>query len=65
MNDSLKGHQAEWTNGVLIVAGGKDTKSSETCTLGENSEFNCVDISPLLDDYLSGVSFTVESNYCV
>ena len=61
----LKRHQAEWANGALIVAGGSREKSSEKCTMNENDEFECVDISPILYNYAYGVSFLVETSYCV
>ena len=62
---NFKRHRAEWANGALIVAGGWDIKSSEKCTISESGMFTCVDISPSLKDYEEGVSFVVESTYCV
>ena len=64
----IKGLQAQWANGALIVAGGivdgETQASSETCTLNEKGEFTCNNISPLLPKALLGVSFLVPSNYC-
>ena len=52
-------------NGALIVVGGYlEVFSSETCTVDENGEFICVDISPSLDNYEMGSSFIVQSNFC-
>ena len=64
----LKGHQAQWANGALIVAGGdKDggtQMSSEKCTLNTNNDFTCINVTPLLTNSYFGVSFLVPSNYC-
>ena len=46
----LKGHQAQWVNGALIVAGGDDGLSSEKCTLNKKDEFTCINITALLTD---------------
>ena len=62
---NFKRHRAEWANGALIVAGGWDIKSSEKCTISESGMFTCVDITSTLYNYASGVSFVVESTYCV
>ena len=39
---------------------------SEKCSMDENGEFLCVDITPILNDYYyDGTSFLVLPNYCV
>ena len=62
---NFKAHRAEWANGALIVAGGWGERSSEKCTLDESGMFTCVDITPTLIDYAYGISFIVETNFCV
>ena len=62
---NFKRHRAEWANGALIVAGSWGEKSSEKCTMSESGMFTCVDITPTLEDYMYGVSFVVESTYCL
>ena len=62
-----KYHRAQWSSigDTFIVAGGAGgTQSSEKCTLNENGEFICVDITPQLNDYYYGVSFNVLEAYC-
>ena len=65
----IKGHQTQWANGALIVAGGtvdgETQASSETCILNEKGEFTCNNISPSLPKATLGVSFPVPSNYSV
>ena len=62
---NFKDHQAVWANDALIVAGGLNAKSSEKCTINKSGMFTCADILPTLENYKYGVSFVVESTYCV
>ena len=51
---------------ALVVAGGDFEQSTEACTLNpDNDKFECVEITPTLYDYYSGVSFAVSIDFCV
>ena len=62
---SFQNHRAQWFDNGLVVAGGSDTLSTESCTLDyDTNKFECVDITPTLYVYKNGVSFVVPSDFC-
>ena len=65
LNKLYKRHRAQWFDNTSVVSGGGDIKSSEACTISDNSgKFECVDITPLLDNHAYGVSFVVLNAFC-
>ena len=53
-------------NNAFVVAGGGGEQSTESCELNdETDKFDCVEITPVLDDYYLGVTFAVPNDFCV
>ena len=67
INCMQQGHQVQWINDTLIVAGGMADSSmklsTEVCRFN-GTMFACDDIEPYLGDYYQGVSFAVGDSYC-
>ena len=64
--DDFKDHSAQWFNSVVVVAGGTETQPTESCKVNDDTgKFECQVISPTLTSYENGVSFLVQSDYCV
>ena len=64
---SFKNPKATRLDNEFVVAGGWNTPfPSESCKMNDKTgKFECVDIAPVLTDYVLGVSFAVSSNFCV
>ena len=66
-NLKFKGHRTKWFDNTLVVAGGDNFgRPAESCKLNEDTnKFDCTSITPMLNDYSSGVAFVVSSDFCV